>query len=214
MQGRKLSWTDVFLAVGLSLFIGGLALLIKQSNFGESQAVPAGRQVELVKNGAIGDTEVSTKLIIDISGGVVDPGVYELINGDRVIDVLRLCGGLSAEADRDWVEANINKARLVRDGEKIYIPKTDENFQFSNSNLQNEESLKTSVLGSQTGLINLNTATVEELDKLPGIGPALAGRIIDYRTENNRFVSIEEIKLVSGIGDKVYENIKDLIMVN
>jgi len=195
MQGRKLGWTDVFLAVGLSLFIGGLALLIKQSNFGESQ-------VELVKNGAIGDTEASTKLIIDISGAVVNPGVYELTSGDRIIDVLRLCGGLAAEADRDWVEANINKARVVRDGEKIYIP---------------NETEAEAVLGQSKenvgGLINLNTASLEELDKLPGIGPALAGRIIDYRSKNNGFVSVEEIKLVSGIGDKVYENIKDLIGV-
>lgn len=201
MQGRKLEWTDVFLAVGLSLFIGGLALLIKQSNFGESK-------VELVKNGAIGDTEASTKLIIDISGAVVNPGVYELTSGDRIIDVLRLCGGLATEADRDWVEANINKARVVRDGEKIYIPSQTEEV---GANHDSPVQVKGVM---QNGLVNLNAAGVDELDKLPGIGPALAGRIIDYRSKNNGFVNIEEIKLVSGIGDKLYENIKDLIMVN
>jgi len=209
MRGRKLGWADVFLAVGLSLFIGGLALLIKQSNFSKTE-------VELVKNEEKSDIETTTKLIIDISGAVVNPGVYELVSGDRLIDVLRLCGGLSAEADRDWMEVNINKARLVRDGEKIYIPKVSEtlaNLQFSNSNLQNNNE-DNSVLGSQTGLVDINRAGVDELDKLPGIGPALAGRIIDYRDKNNGFVSIEEIKLVSGIGDKVYENIKDLITVN
>ena len=92
MRGRKLGWTDVFLAVGLSLFIGGLALLIKQSNFSKTR-------VELVKNEAGSDMEIDTKLIIDISGAVVNPGVYELTSGDRVIDVLRLCGGLAPEAD-------------------------------------------------------------------------------------------------------------------
>ena len=65
----------------------------------------------------------------------------------------------------------------------------------------------------QSGLINLNTVIGEELDKLPGIGPALAGRIIDYREENNGFINVEEIKLVSGIGDKMWEKIKDLISI-
>lgn len=209
MRGRKLGWEDIFLAVGLSLLIAGLALVVKESNLGNEE-------VKLVKGEEISDVQISNRVTIDISGAVIKSGVYEMEEGSRVIDVLGVCGGLSAEADRDWVEANINKARLVRDGEKIYIPKVSETLgilQFSNTNLQNNRETG-EILGNQTRLININKATIEELDKLPGVGPAIAGKIIDYRKDNNGFVSIEEIKLVSGIGDKMFENIKDLIIVN
>lgn len=205
MRRRKFGLSDVCLVVGLSLMIGGLALMIKESKFG-------GDEVELIRNEGIGDSQVYTKITIDISGEVINSGVYEFEKGARVIDVLKKCGGLSAEADRDWVEVNINKARIVRDGEKIYIPKIGEvlgESKISNSKIKTNSNILNS--NNQNKLINLNTASLEELDKLPGIGPALAGRIIDYRDDNNGFVSVEEIKLVSGIGDKMYEEIKDLI---
>ena len=69
------------------------------------------------------------------------------------------------------------------------------------------------VLGSQTKIVNINSATVAELDILPGIGPAIAGRIIDYRNQNNGFKDINELKLVSGIGDKLYEKLKELVEI-
>jgi competence protein ComEA len=109
-------------------------------------------------------------------------------------------GGLSAKADRDWVEKNLNKAEKVVDGQKIFIPKIGEEVKTEN------------VLGSSTTeskIVRLNTATLEQLDTLNGIGPAMAQRIIDYRTQNGGFKNIEELKLVSGIGDKLFEKIKN-----
>lgn len=204
MAKKKFKWVDGLLVLGLLMVVSGMAIAVNNQEVGKSD------KVELVKS-ANNDIQVEGKVYIDIEGAVVNPGVYELKGTDRIIDLLRTCGGLSAEADREWVEKNINKARLVKDGEKIYIPEvleTSGNLQFSISNLQTE-----AVLGEQSGLVNINVASLEELDKLPGVGPAIGQRIIDYRQENNGFVSIEEIKLVPGIGDKMFAHIKDLIEI-
>jgi competence protein ComEA len=132
---------------------------------------------------------------------VIKPGVYELNNGDRIIDVLVMAGGLGAKADRGWIEKNLNQAEKIVDGQKIYIPKVGEEIKIDNK-----------VLGtSESKIIRLNTATIEDLDKLTGIGPAIANRIIDYREKNGGFKDINELKLVSGIGDKLFEKIKNEI---
>jgi len=196
---------DAVLGLGLAMIIGGLALAVRDGMWKRED-------IKLIREGAIHESPVriDSKVYIDISGAVVNPGVYELKEGDRVIDVLKVCGGLSVEADRPWVDQNINRARPLKDGEKIYIPKVGEVGAIHESPLQTE------ILGISDNineLVNINRATVAELDKLPGVGPAIAQRIIDYRQEKGGFVSVEEIKLVSGIGDKMFENIKDLIEI-
>ena len=204
MIKKKLTWVDAVLGLGLAMIIGGLALAVRDGMWKRED-------VMLIREGAnhelLGQTD--SKIYIDISGAVVNPGVYELEEGDRVIDVLRACGGLSVEADRPWVEQNINRARPIKDGEKIYIP----SVQDVRSKIEDLRIETGQVLSNQTGLVNINRATVAELDRLPGVGPAIAQRIIDYRQEKGGFVSVEEIKLVSGIGDKMFENIKDLIEI-
>lgn len=204
MIKKKLTWVDAVLGLGLAMIIGGLALAVRDGMWKRED-------VMLIREGMnhelLGQTD--SKIYIDISGAVVNPGVYELEEGDRVIDVLRACGGLSVEADRPWVEQNINRARPIKDGEKIYIP----SVQDVRSKIEDLRIETGQVLSNQTGLVNINRATVAELDRLPGVGPAIAQRIIDYRQEKGGFVSVEEIKLVSGIGDKMFENIKDLIEI-
>lgn len=204
MIKKKLTWVDAVLGLGLAMIIGGLALAVRDGMWKKED-------IKLIREGAIRESPVQTdsKIYIDISGAVVNPGVYELEEGDRVIDVLRACGGLSVEADRPWVEQNINRARPIKDGEKIYIP----SVQDVRSKIEDLRIETGQVLSNQTGLVNINRATVAELDRLPGVGPAIAQRIIDYRQEKGGFVSVEEIKLVSGIGDKMFENIKDLIEI-
>lgn len=213
MIKKKLTWVDAVLGLGLAMIIGGLALAVRDGMWKRED-------VMLIREGAnrelLGQTD--SKIYIDISGAVVNPGVYELEEGDRVIDVLRACGGLSVEADRPWVEQNINRARPIKDGEKIYIPKIGEilgKSEILNSNPPIGGQTISNLLNSNdlNGLVNINRATVAELDRLPGVGPAIAQRIIDYRQEKGGFVSVEEIKLVSGIGDKMFENIKDLIEI-
>ena len=159
-------------------------------------------KIEVVKSGGGVTptvTQVYSEVVFDIVGAVEKPGLYRLPVGSRILEGLVAAGGLAARADRNWVEKNINKAEKISDGQKIYIPEEGEDTEVK------AESLK--VKGSEVA--NINKATAEELDTLPGIGPALAGRIIDYRIKNGGFKNTEELKLVSGIGDKLYERIKE-----
>ena len=194
-----------------------------------SQANKPEAKVEIVKKQDSGhltpttagglDSRKNENIVVEVAGEVIKPGVYKLASGSRVDDALVMAGGIGAKADRDWIAININKAALLSDGEKIYVPSKAEalksqipisNLQ-SNSNNQIPNENK-NVLGVTTnGKISINNADAGKLDELPGIGPAIAQRIIDYRKANNGFKNVEEIKLVSGIGDKLYEKIKDKI---
>ena len=143
-------------------------------------------------------------IVIDICGAVQYAGVVKLKQGDRMIDAVEAAGGLLSTADRKQV----NLARILVDGEQIYIPEVGE---VENVNSGIGVSLTTS---TQSGKININTASQSELETLNGIGKVLAERILQYRNDKGRFKTIEEIKKVSGIGDKKYEGIKDHITVN
>lgn len=207
---HRLKWMDGVLVLGIIFIIIGVGLNFsvsaKQNETevkvykNDIQAMPAGRQV---------DSEV----VIDMGGEVMKPGIYKLKKGSRVNDGLIKAGGLTAKADGDWVEKSLNRARVLQDGEKIYIPQ--KNDQFSNSNFQIKNNNQT--INNQQNPVNkfisINTAGVGELDQLSGVGPAIAQRIIDYREKNGGFKSVEEIKLVSGIGDKMFEKIKNEIQL-
>ncbi len=153
-------------------------------------------------------------IMVHISGQVNNPGLLELKNGDRINDAAELAGGLKEEADID----RINLARKVQDEEKIYIPKIGENLEAietmeSTNNLFSDASLESiTSSGNSSGKININTCTKESLITLPGIGEVTAGKIIAYR-EESKFQEIEDIVKVSGIGDKKFAAIKDLISV-
>jgi len=149
--------------------------------------------------------ETKTEIIVDVAGAVVNPGVYKLSPESRVKDALIAAGGFDQTADRDWVAKNLNLAQPLVDGAKIYILAKG-----SSAPAQTTEILANF---SQTNKININLANENQLDQLPGIGPAIAKRIIEYREKNQGFKSIEEIKSVPGIGEKMFEKIKDLITV-
>ena len=136
-------------------------------------------------------------LVIDIQGEVKTPGVYELPINSRVNDAIKAAGGAKPSADLSF----INQARLIKDGEQIYIDKksiTSSNFRRSTA---------------ASGIININRATAKELDKLPGIGPVIASRIVEYRTLNGFFQSIDDLKKVQGIGASTLEKFKSKIRV-
>jgi len=144
-------------------------------------------------------------IYIDLSGAVERPGLYHLSSDSRVNDLLVAAGGLSVDANRDWVSKSINLAQKLTDGVKIYIPSMNNNGQSSFDN--------NSIAGAAQSMININLVSQSELERLPKIGPATAQKIISYRSKNGPFSKKEDIILVSGIGDKTYEELKDLITV-
>ncbi|MGI6177029.1 MAG: helix-hairpin-helix domain-containing protein [Eubacterium sp.] len=143
------------------------------------------------------------KIIADISGAVLSPGVYELQAGSRLEDLIDCAGGLSEDADID----SINRASVVSDGEKIYVPRKSENRPVYSSS---ENTVEASSAGRK---VNINTAGADELETVPGIGPVTAQKILDYRELNGPFASIEELMNVKGIGEAKFEKMKDSVVV-
>lgn len=147
------------------------------------------------------DIEKIMVMMADIKGAVVNPGVYEIDEGGRVVDLIELAGGLAEDADT----AAINFALYVQDEMAIYVPRIGENVNAALPVLVGET--------AGNGTVNLNSAGSSELQTLPGIGPAKAEAIIEYRETNGPYKSIEDLKEISGIGDKTFEKLKDLISV-
>jgi len=146
-------------------------------------------------------------VIVHVSGKVRKPGVYRLPPGSIVADAIAIAGGAAADADLD----RLNKAVDLQDGSQVYVPRRGETR--SSPPDPAGSALVTAVppvrAASSSSQIDLNTAALEELDKLPGIGPALAQRIVEGRP----YGAIEELLRVKGIGHAVYDEIKDLIAV-
>lgn len=141
-------------------------------------------------------------IMVHISGQVYNPGIVELEIGQRLKDAVEYAGGLKKDADID----KINLAKKLSDEDKIYIPKVGEIIE--DEVLENSGDLT----GDTLGKININNCTKDALISLPGIGEVTAEKIISYRNEN-KFNKIEDIKNVSGIGDKKFDAIKELIIV-
>ena len=151
-------------------------------------------------------------VIIHIAGAVKNPGVYQLKSTDRIVDAVKIAEGATEEANLDL----INLAAILKDGQKIIIPyKTySETGEEINTNTHNNaESMYYSSPVSTSAKININTANANMLQTLPGIGPVLSERIIEHRNQNGLFGMIDDIMDVSGIAEKKYEGIKDLICV-
>ncbi len=155
-------------------------------------------------------------VFVHVCGEVNLPGVYELPEGSRVNAAVESAGGFTDKADR----AYLNLARVIEDGERIYVPSKKETEKLSYEENISGTGLEMSteaaaVSGENKGLttININTATIDELTELPGIGESRAKDIISYRTNVSRFEKPEDIKNVSGIGEKMYERMKDYIRV-
>lgn len=143
-------------------------------------------------------------VLVDVKGAVNKPGVYEAEGEDRVIDMINKAGGLKESAD----EEKINFAIRVEDEMVIYVPEIGEE-------LEQENGITMAIGGTdqKDGKVNINTADDTELQTLTGIGPAKAAAIIDHREKNGPFKAIEELKLISGIGEKSFEKLKDQIKV-
>lgn len=150
---------------------------------------------------------------VHVIGAVVRPGVYSFSEGSRVQDAVTAAGGLLTEADPNA----INLAAKLEDGQQVNIPYQNGAGPSTNSSAPFDviptPDYSSSNGSEATGQININTASLEELESLPGIGPTIAQRIIDYRDQNGPFMQIEDIMNVPGIGPATFDQIKDLITV-
>lgn len=155
------------------------------------------------------------EITVYVSGEVNKSGVVTLKEGDRLAVAVEKLGGTTKKADLN----NINLAIRVKDEEHYIIRKIGEAKQEDLKDVNNTKDIENAEIKNEntakdSSKININTATLEELDKLPGVGEATANKIISHREENGQFKTIEDIKNVNGIGDKKFEKMKELICVN
>ena len=186
-----------FSLVGLSL-IGFGVLCFKIDMFS------SGDKVEVLSS-TKDSQNTQQDIVVEISGAVEKAGVYKLPNGSRVNDLIIVAGGISADANREWIDKNINKASKLSDGQKLYIYHSDEISAKSDGGIK----LDHQVLGSSNqindNLVNINTASQSILEKLNGIGPVYATNIIEHRPYSN----VEELVSKGAITKKVLEKIKN-----
>ena len=198
----KQNWLALALGiVGLILFIYGLiSLLISSSKKSDLILQTAG-------NVSTESSKLASQIAVDVEGAVAKPGMFKLSEESRIQDLLIISGGLSKDADRSWVEKNLNLAAKLSDGAKIYIPRVGEPQKDTTNFVQTGASSgQTSGL---TALINVNTATSSELDVLPGVGPVTAEKIIS----NRPYKSIDELLSKKVVTSKVFSGIKDKVTV-
>jgi competence protein ComEA len=158
---------------------------------------PVNQPIEIIEPSP-SPVPTAAQVAVYVTGAVQNPGVYYLPGESRVEDALEAAGGPTADADLD----RVNLAQRVHDEDQIYFPE------------MGEDGVPASSTGGSTeGLIDINTASADELEQLPGIGPALAQSIIDHRESRGPFSSIEEIMDVQGIGQGVFEDVRELITV-
>ncbi|MEA1021942.1 competence protein ComEA [Bacillus subtilis] len=194
----------IILAASAAVFTAIMIVLATGKNKEPvKQAVPTETENTVVKQEANNDKSNET-IVIDIKGAVQHPGVYEMRTGDRVSQAIEKAGGTSEQAD----EAQVNLAEILQDGTVVFIPKKGEE-----TAVQQGGGVSVQSDGGKGALVNINTATLEELQGISGVGPSKAEAIIAYREENGRFQTIEDITMVSGIGEKSFEKIKSSITV-
>ncbi|MBR4670523.1 MAG: helix-hairpin-helix domain-containing protein [Butyrivibrio sp.] len=192
---------------------GASELVLTESAMENASSDPVDQsEYESDMGSAVIEASEPEDIIVYVCGAVNDPGVYTLSSNSRADDAVTTAGGFSEEADINYV----NLAAPISDGSKLFIP-TKEEVQSSGGSIKEpsigeggQDDLYPNS-SSNDGLININTASKEELKTLPGVGDVTADKIIDYRQKNGEFKSIEDIKKVSGIKDKLFSKIKEKI---
>lgn len=199
----------------LIFFISGESEAVTLTEGGAADgtaAVESGEASSVYEDGTASSTASAGSAIIyvDIGGEVNVPGVYEVSEGTRLFQVIEKAGGLTEDADIDV----INRAEAVYDGQKILIASYEESEKRSKSQTLAAPTEQSGISSSADEVrVNINTADSVTLQTIPGIGPSKAERILEYRNTQGRFQSIDDIKNISGIGDKTFESIKKYITV-
>jgi len=181
----------VLVALGCAVLVsawGDHGSALEVARTGAASAVPG-------EGGGAGNGS-GAQFFVHILGAVERPGLYGVREGNRVIDAVAAAGGFTDSAD----QTQVNLARFLVDGEQLYVPTVGET--------------PASAPGvTAQGKVNINTADASALETLPRVGPAMAARIIDWREANGRFAAIEDLMSVTGIGQKTFDGLKDLVTV-
>lgn len=156
---------------------------------------------------ASAEATASAEIVVHVAGAVMHPGVYRLPLGSRVTDAMAAAGGALGSAATDAV----NLARLLVDGEQVYLPTQEEVASGSVGGPESGASGGGGSSASSGGLVNINSASASELDALPGVGPSTAQKIVDDREANGPFGKPEDLMRVPGIGESKYNALKDLV---
>jgi competence protein ComEA len=174
---------------------GGLGCAVLVSAVARPGSVASVARPVAEASGSPGSPGSSAAIFVHILGAVARPGLYELREGDRVVDAVAAAGGFADGADH----AQVNLARFLSDGEQITVPLIG--------------ATPPGPAGTVNGKVNINTADATALETLPRVGPAMAARIIAWREANGRFTTVDDLRSVSGIGDRTFDALKDLITV-
>ena len=199
------SWLKLIYGLLLGLLMGGVILLIAQPVRGGAIALLPAPSATPSKEPS--PTKTSEPILVQVSGQVVSPGVYSLPQNARLQDLILLASGLTGEAD----ESRINNAVPLRDGDYFYIPTIDEAIPETATN--STANLNVDPDSEFTYPLDLNTASQEALESLPGIGPAKAEDILAYRDAHGSFLSVDELTEVPGIGETTVESLRDYLFV-
>lgn len=186
----------IFASLGFIFFLGNLVLFYSH----RPQDAPSVEVKQFNSEEPSQSTDAIT--FVNIEGAVAAPGVYELEKGSRVVDLIENAGGILAGADKGWVSKNINKAQVLPDGAKIYIPFDGEVVTSGTSNSN------TSMVSGASS-ININVASQSELETLPGVGEKTAEKIIESRP----YSKIEDLREKNIVGESTFEKIRETIVV-
>lgn len=203
---KKNLFEIVLISLSLVFFLTTLIVYFKTLNFDKTKEDFEDEEV-------INSEKTPTTIFVDVSGAVKKPGLYQLKSNDRLKEAVEKAGGLSDEADPIFFQRNFNLAQILHDQEKIYIPTIEEvNLGLVDSQIIPYQTLvsqnKTNTVSAQeSSLININSATADELDQLPGVGPVTSQKIID----NRPYQSIDELLNKKIVNKSVYEKIKNQI---
>lgn len=235
-MGKKYDWQDSILLIkGKLRFLKDYEDILKKAALPAVVAVavlcfwifggdsPDKQEVSINVNGPASEAEEvrdeDALIYVDIGGEVQNPGVYQIPEGTRLFQVIEEAGGLKETAAAD----SINQAEPVIDGQKIIVGSLDAASPYyigssvissTSGQDRNISESKGAVRITADGvLVNINLATLEDLQVIPGVGPSTAQKILDYRNANGPFQKPEDLKKISGIGEKTYENLKDFIEI-
>ena len=203
--------SKIVVGVIIALMLLTVVMYVVKSNDNNMEEIEA-KNEEILE-----EVKEKNQIIVHVTGQVKNSGVVSLEEGARVVDAIEAGGGETDEADL----SSLNLAYMLSDGEKIYVPNKEETSQESQereyitSAKDNSEQSENGAKSTGTNFkININTAKQEELTQITGIGESTAKKIIEYRTQNGKFKSIEDIKNIPGIGDSKFNAMKEEITVN